>query len=350
MDIVYIMTYHKGLKMKRNRILACAISIIFVNFFFIGLSQASQQSKTIFSYGSIQPNMITYFQCSFSMEGPSIEPPVYTPEGLRIGYREGEFHPRNEPSLYPCEKGLWKWVNSRYWKDGTVSNMPTAGTLRLVRDPTDPSRLVLECLNDVEGVRPLSGAQHAKLYELQHIDSQNYGEPYLTSREAYYHTEYWFPEDWPELESHVLIWQICGEYGAYGNPTMGHMSPQMALRFVSEGWGYGDSLLFHFLDFYYEDGGTRRWPIIDRASIPKEQWVSIDVYVKQGSSFQSEDGAVIIWIDGEKLFEDYTLPTANPSGTPYTIWGIGNYGSSYEPAGLSLLIKNVVVSSSRYVG
>ncbi len=293
--------------------------------------------------------MVKYFACSFREEGPSIEPPVYTPEGLRIGYRENEFCPRDEPALYPCNPGIWKWVNSRYWKDGTVSNIPTAGTLRLVRDPTDPSRLVLECLNDIEGPRPLPGAQHAKLYELQHIDSQNYVEPYLTDKDAYYSFKVWIPSPLNVVVNR-LFWQWCGEFGVYGSASP---SPQLALHFlgpehwsVQQGYSEVNSITLYTPSYYWKDNKpTHFFKILSHSEIPFDQWVNFTVYVKQGSAFQEEDGIVKIWMNDQLVFDSSSIPMATPSGTPFTIWGIGNYGSALEPVDTSLLFKDVVVGS-----
>ena len=262
--------------------------------------------------------MVTYLQSTFSKEDPE-------------GYKLNQPWMRKEPCGYPNELGVWHWVNCG----------PKWGTIRLVPDPADANRTCVEMLLDAPGDRPLSNDQHVKLYECQGREAENYAEPYPTLKEAYYHMKYWFPSDF-KVDSWRLIWQYCGEEDVYGNPDH-TSSPQMALVF-------GDTYLYlKSTGYYHKDGQKRSFVVSRNTNLPKDRWVTMVVYVKQGSAFQSEDGTVTVWIDGVKLFERNDIATATYSGTPYVIWGIGNYGGSYEDQGQRIYIKDVMVTSG-YIG
>jgi hypothetical protein len=147
---------------------------------------------------------------------------------------------------------------------------------------------------------------------------------------------YYFPRFEVARYSWRLIWQLNGEYGVYGNTTY---APQMGLIF-------GDSALeYQASGYYYANGQERDYSIISNNNLPKGQWVKIVVYVQQGSAFKVEDGTVMIWINDNKVFENHHLATSTVSGTPYVIWGIGNYGGPYEEYGQYILIKDVKVTS-----
>jgi hypothetical protein len=168
-----------------------------------------------------------------------------------------------------------------------------------------------------------------KLYECQGREASNYVEPYPTTKEAYWHMKYWFPADFKvATNSWRLIWQFCGEENDYAK----RQAPQFALIF-------GDEYL------YLQFSQTDSFPLIRNTDLPKQRWVSIVVFVKQGSTFGTEDGTVVVWMDGVKLFEQHDLPTSTYSGTPYAVWGIGNYGGPYEAEGQFLYIKDVIVSN-----
>jgi len=284
----------------------------------------SQDSQTVANYGSIvqHERIITYFQCSFAYEEPE-------------SYSKGDLWPTWEPCGYPNEKGIWHWVVVRRSKETYGGNM------RLIDDPADPSRLCLETVLDYPGERPLPDDQDSKLYECQGRKPENYPEPYRRLKEAYYQAKYWFPSDF-KVEGWRLIWQVCGEEGVYGNPEHTY-APQISLIFSKT------KLRLCIARYYYPDGERRIFPLISNVDLPKERWVSIQVYVKQGSAYRSLDGIVIAWIDGVKVFERNDIPTATYSGTPYVIWGIGNYGGPDEAQGQFHYIKDVMVTSG-YTG
>jgi hypothetical protein len=311
-----------GENMMKNVIKACSFSMLVVGCLFTYLSQATSASSagavtTVNATGGIR---LIYFQSSFQYEGPD-------------GYKLDQAWPETEPCPYPNEKGTWHWVDCG----------PNLGTIRLVPDPADSTRLCLEMVLDTPGPRPLSGNQHVKLYECQGREASNYVEPYPTEKEAYWHMEYWFPANFTvATNSWRLIWQFCGEEGVYGNPNQTY-SPQFGLIF-------GDDYLFlQMSGYYYTDGQMRSFQLLSDSDLPKERWVSIVVYVKQGSAFRAEDGTVVIWFDGAKVFERHDLSTSTYSGSPYVIWGIGNYGGPYEPEGQLIYIKDVSVTN-QYIG
>lgn len=305
-------------------IVTSAILAILISFLFsCAVEGLGVFSERIISFGSISmrpPGRITYFLSTFSYEGPS-------------GFRLNESWPNIEPCPYPIEKGAWHWVNCG----------PDWGTITLSLDPADENRICLKMSLDAPGTRPLPTNQHVKLYECQGRDASNYVEPYLTLKEAYWKMSYWFPANFSIAKnSWRLIWQYCGEEGVYGNPSHTY-APQLALIF-------GDTYLYLQMDgYYFQDGQDRSFTLIANSAIPKERWVSIVVFVKQGSAFRIEDGTVIVWMDDIKIFEKHDLPTATYSGTPYVIWGIGNYGGPYEAKGQFIYIKDVKVTSE-YVG
>lgn len=304
------------MRLVKSKYITFPLLIILLDVSIICLCKGYDESKTIASFGSIRLNTVTYFQCTFSNEGPE-------------GYKPYQPWVTEEPSGYPCEKGTWHWVNcGEDW-----------GTIRMVSDPAESDRYCVEMLLSVAGDRPLLNNQHVKLYECQGRDAVNYGEPYTTLKEAYYQMNYWFPSDFRvEPYSWRLIWQYCGEEGVYGNPDYTY-SPQMALVF-------GDTWLYLQSDrYYYPDGQDRSFQLIRNVDLPKERWVPIVVFVKQGSGFRVEDGSVIVWIDGVKVFENHNFATATYSGTPYVIWSIANYGGQYEAQGQFVYIEDVTVTS-----
>ncbi len=210
----------------------------------------------------------------------------------------------------------------------------------LIPDPADNSRGALKMAFDVAGYA--GGNKHVKLYELQGRSltkkgaRENYNvEPYVSKKEAYYHFKVWFPSN-TTIASWRLLWQFCGEDGVYGVKTF---PPQVRLNFE------GSTLKVIVADYYYPDRQVHRWNIASLADIPKDQWVQFVVFYKQSSGFRVEDGTMIVWMNGENLFERHDLPTATESGTPFATWGIGLYGSSNEPVGQVQLFKDIKVTS-----
>lgn len=304
--------------------LAGVLTLLF-SCFTVQSQAVSQVSRTMTNYGSIvSSTRITYFQSSFSYEGPD-------------PYTKDSWFPTREPCGYPIEKGIWHWVVIRRSKE------PYGGNMRLVDDPENPTRLCLETVLDYPGTRPLPDDQDCKLYELQHREPENYPEPYKTLKEAYYQVKVWFPSDL-SVAGWRLFWQICGEAGVYGNPDHS-MHPQMALMF----YGTDGYLGFNMDAYYFSNLSRKRIKIIPIVDIPKDQWIDFVVYVKQGSAFRAEDGTVIVWMDGNKVLERHDLPTSTYSGTPYVIWGIGNYGGRAELYMQTLYFKDVMVTS-KYTG
>lgn len=315
------MRLHGVIKMKSKTSWATVLLLLF-SCFTVQFSQAMlQSSQTISSYGSIVlPNVITYFHCTFSKEDPE-------------GFKLDEPWVLKEPCGYPNELGVWHWVNC----DPTGTKM---GIIKIVEDPADPGRLCVEFLLDIPGTRPLSFDQHCKLYECQGREPALWGSPYTTLKEAYWKMDYWFPANFQVAEnSWRLIFQICGEEGVYGNPNFPQY-PQLELVFGDTDFELQNA------GFYYTDGIRRDFHIINTVDLPKEGWVTMVIYFRQGSTFRAEDGTVKIWIDGTKVFENHNMSTATYSGTPYVIWGIGNYGGPYEAQGQYIDIKDVTVTSS----
>ncbi|MFA5365480.1 MAG: hypothetical protein WC325_09915, partial [Candidatus Bathyarchaeia archaeon] len=82
-------------------------------------------------------------------------------------------------------------------------------------------------------------------------------------------------------------------------------------------------------------------------ALGKNQWIDFTVYVKQGSGFRHEDGIVTVWINGAQVFTSSLIPTATMSGTPYVIWGIGNYGGADEARWQYILARDISVTDRR---
>jgi Polysaccharide lyase len=265
-------------------------------------------------------SITTYFDSSFSyLSGATF--------GLNTNW------PQTEPLQYPTEKGIWNWINDQ----------SSGGDMRLVADPAVSGSYCLQMINDLSGTRPLSQNQEVKLYQVQNRQTSTYSGPYISTKEAYYQMQYWFPSNF-QTASWRLIWQICGDSAVYGNAAFANNAnagyPQMQLTFGKT------NLELETSPFYSANGLWGDYSIINTANLPKDQWVTITVYVKQGSTFQSQDGTVQIWINNALMFTNTHLPTATYTETPYVIWGIGNYGSPYEAQGQYIDIKDVTVTSA----
>jgi hypothetical protein len=257
---------------------------------------------------------VTYFQSTFS----------YASTG---SYAANQNWPSQEPAGYKIEKGTWNWVNT-----GDSADM------KLVVDPATGNSYCLNMVLDYPGTRPLSINQQAKLYNIPSRETQNWN-GVQDSKEVYYTMKYWFPADFSvATHSWRLIWQLNGEVNVYGNPQYTY-SPQMALIF-------GDKdLELQASGYYYTDGASRAYSLINNVDLPKAQWVQITVYVKQGSAFRAQDGTVAIWINGKQVFSSNSLSTSTVSGTPYSIWSIANYGGPYEAQNQYFLIKDVMATN-----
>jgi hypothetical protein len=257
---------------------------------------------------------VTYFKSTFS----------YASTG---SYAANQNWPSTEPAGYKIEKGTWNWVNT-----GDTANM------KLVVDPATGNSYCLKMVLDRLGTRPLSVNQQAKLYNIPSRETSNWN-GIQDTKEVYYTMKYWFPSDFSIARySWRLIWQLNGEANVYGNPQYTY-SPQMALIF-------GDKdLELQASGYYYKDGQSREYSLINNVDIPKGQWVEIAIYVKQGSSFRTQDGTVTIWINDKQVFSSNTMSTSTVSGTPYAIWSIANYGGPYEAQNQYFLIKDVMATS-----
>ncbi len=297
---------------------------------------SSVATRTFALSGAIsQSSLTTYFECSFENTYPA------------SGFDYNQNFPYAEPCAYPCEKGKWNWVNVR---PTTITQewQRNAGSIYLITDPSDATRTCARFILDAPGTRPLTTAQHTKLYEVQYTNRQNYVEPYPTLKEAYYQFKIWVPSS-ITIKQGTLLWQMCGDLNSYGTLPDAD-SPQLSLAFVSYGDPIPQTLMLTVSGFYYNDfvsgiNTNRFFSIMPTADFPKDQWVTITIFAKQGTSYRAEDGTLTIWINSNKVFEKNTLPTASYSGTPYFTWGIGCYGSNKEMLNQNFLFKDVIVTS-----
>ncbi|GAH00155.1 unnamed protein product, partial [marine sediment metagenome] len=144
-----------------------------------------------------------------------------------MGYLKNQLFPRDEYGgygiKYKPEKGEWNWVNTAYMADGSQPQawMPDAGNIILVDDPSNPGRLCAKFVLDSPLTRPLSDNQHTKLYEVQGRQSENYGEPFLSTKELFYHFSVWIPSNIDVQEWGRLIWQECGDETTYATKGKG---------------------------------------------------------------------------------------------------------------------------------
>lgn len=279
------------------------------------------------------PEGTPYFNCTFS------DNTTY--------YENFEPFLLEEPSGYIPEKGLWNWVNCRpeppypegFW---TVAG-PYAGSIYMIPDPVDTSRACVKFILDSPETRPFPTDQHTKLYELQSENMVNYGSTYVTAKEAYYNFKVYVPSTL-DVQDRILIWQLCGDLASYGDPESGFTGPQISLSFISYGYPTAQSLSLIIHEDYYNDSTTRYFYPCTTSAFPKDQWVDITIYVKQGSDFQAEDGIVTVWLNTVQVVHSETVPTASYSGTPYFIWGIGCYGSNAELLNQTVYFKDVSVT------
>jgi hypothetical protein len=268
-------------------------------------------------------NITTYFKCSFSQPQTN------------YGYQQA--FPDGEPCGYQCEKGIWGWaVTSLY-----------GGHMYLVHDPEDASRAAIKFIYDVPNFTdanvPEKGVKAVKFYELQgRTPSQkgtkpNYDvEPYLSTKEAYYHFKVLFPASTTVGSNWRMVFQVCGLESDYVTHP-----PQLSMAFE------GDDLNVIMYGAYWTDNKAHRWLLSKLQALPKDEWIDVVVYYKQGTGWQVQNGTVTIWMDGVKKFDSHALPTGTSTGEPFVIWGIALYSSIGLPAGEYQMYKDVVVASSR---
>ncbi len=265
-----------------------------------------------------QTTMTTYFNCPFLTEGGT-------------GYELNDSWPGTEPCGYTPTTGTWHWVNNE-------NNTDYAGSQKIVADPADAEKLCFKM--ELVAEHPVGGNQHTKLYNIPSRETANWAGAYVTEREAYYHFEAYFPSAF-SVEEWLLLWQVPGEEGVYGNPEYTY-SPQFGLIFGN------DNLYLQADGYYWSNSVDREWTIMSLASLPRDQWVSFDIYVKQGTEFQAEDGTVIVKVNGATKMSSTSFASSTYSGTPYMIWGIGVYGGADEAQGTKTYFRNVQVLSDWY--
>lgn len=266
------------------------------------------------SGGSTYQSPIVYFKSTFSYAGTGY-------------YAANQNWINQEPVGYVIERGTWQWINTQNSAD-----------MKLVKDPANQNNYCLEVILDSPGTRPLNINQQAKLYNIPSRETQNWN-GILPNKEVYYTVKYWFPKDFSvAFHSWRLIWQLNGEEDVYGNPNY-TFYPQLALVF-----GEND-LQLQAPAYYYPDWTNRAYHVVNNVDLPKEQWVTFMIYVKQGSGFRVPNGTVRIWINGVQVYSSNTLSTATFSGTPYDIWSIGNYGGPLEAQNQFILIKDVMATN-----
>jgi hypothetical protein len=201
-------------------------------------------------------------------------------------------------------------------------------------------------------------AKHCKLYE---EDQREYPSSYLHPTdgqpEAYYSAWFWFPSDFAETFLSDYSWKLLMQWADREGGDPGHTwvdaggvtrdcFPTIALLFN------GGTLRFFNSNFYrypnpeaYREKGVVWETGYTVSSIPKEQWVHIEVFLKMSSGFQVLDGRGIVWINEHKvldvvvgLWNYWTVP-----GDVGLCWGIGCYGDASNIG--SIWIDNVQVAN-----
>ncbi len=244
---------------------------------------------------------VVYLQSSFAYEGgPFVEGQNWWSAGA---------------ASYPCEVGHWDSIDYS-------GNTPTGGDIRLVEDPTDPSRLCLEFELTQPGARPLSENQHTKLWD--HADKGWAMENQVT--EAYYQGEVYIPT---AFTYGANIFQF-GQSAGYGCGQM----PISRVGIRSDG---------HIK--YQNKLKDRVWH--DLGELPVSEWLEICVYLKESSDYYTANGEVKIWINDVLMYSDNTQRLGNLCERYGFYWSINNYGDDYEPQGKKVLWRNVIVSSEK---
>ena len=271
---------------------------------------------------------------------------------------EGDFE------LFPFRTYLgdndWDWVNGYQMDiDGNLYDYGDAGD--------NPDVYIRQSTEHVqhgtysaefhlgEGTEGTHGgsSKHCKLYQRDQVDyPDSYLHPTDGQPEAYYSAWYWFPSDFGErVEDWRLIMQWAEEDGGNHLWLSGAQACFPSLALIFSGGGSKElSLCNNRFYLEYDPDGTSkyvRWGTgVTAYTIPKEQWVHIEVFVKMSSGFLEVDGKAIVWINDQKVVEEniglwnyWTEPEDNG-----VCWGIGSYGTK-ENTG-SIWIDNVQVTNT----
>jgi hypothetical protein len=254
----------------------------------------------------IGEKMAKYFECSFKTEGSE-------------GFKENQNWSPIEPSPYPCEIGRWHWVNCR---NAIAHPDMNAGRIRLVRDPTDNSRLCL--MMSLETENP-TGDQAVKLFEVQQY------EPYpIPETGLYYRCRFWLPSNFK-----VGGWRLLMQWGDANAPV----EPQYPTLNIA----FQPNLEFSVNRAFDPLGEQRVFSLgYTPETFPKERWVNIAVYIKP-SDKGVRNGIVQIKIDGALVLDRSDICT-NVADQKSFEWAIGCYGGKEEAYGQYGLYKDVVVS------
>ncbi|MCP3682747.1 MAG: DUF1565 domain-containing protein [bacterium] len=263
----------------------------------------------------------TYFECSLSYEDPDPS-----------GFQEGEDWISSRSDNYPCELGRWNGVDSS-------GNEENGGDIRLAKDPTDSSRLCMEFELTNSDSRPLSSSQHTKLWDTA---DKRWADQYNVE-EAYYYAEVYMPELY-DYYANIMQWGAwSGEQKSMPmlKITARNENNQMLLRFTNKWWG----------------GSTYTYSK-DLSEIPLGRWVPIEVYIKEGSDWTTNDAEVKVWIDGKLKHDSRAEGKGVHARNWHTdesegglrhgfVWSINNYASPSEPKGTKLYWRNVKVTSEQ---
>ena len=146
---------------------------------------------------------------------------------------------------------------------------------------------------------------------------------------AYYSAWYYIPEN---IDTDVW-WNIMQWKSTYDGNT-DHSRPMFVL----------DGAIFNqtALSLCYlpdRDADKKCWKQTDVA-LPKNQWVHIEVYYEKDKN----DGHVIVWQDGVKLFDITGYPTVLSDGSLY--YSVNHYTDSISPDVSSIYIDDVAISYS----
>ena len=274
---------------------------------------------TMIGYATDSAREIPFLECSFSQEGgPFIEGQVWWTESVVD---------------YPCE------VDSFDASDYS-GNATNGGDMRLVRDPTDPSRLCLELELTWPGDRPLSSNQHTKVWD----EADTGWAQDCQVEEAYYYGEVYIPEPFT-YGCNIMQWGAWSGDDIKSMPMLalrlGNIDGEMWLRFNNKEWG-----------------GSNHNYTVDLTSIPTRMWIPIVVYIKESTDWTANDGRVKVWINGVLYHDSNTeglgvharnWKSENGKLLHGFVWSINNYADYREPQGRKILWRNVKVLSGKPV-